>query len=161
MMRNCRPGAFALFSLLLACGTAAAQQQTASDQAAVWSVIEDQWERNETGDTNWIDELLSADFVGWPRESPAPQTKSSVRIWDSFSSKQTESLEHELFPLSIVVHGDTAIAHYLYTNATRDKKGEVKLSNGRYTDVLVKDEGGWKFISWHGGDDSGDDSQGD
>jgi ketosteroid isomerase-like protein len=157
MMRICRPGAFALFTLLLACGAATAQQQAASDQAAVWSVIEDQWERNEGGDTNWIDELLSADFVGWPKESPAPQTKSSVRIWDAFSSKQTESLEHELFPLSIVVHGDMAIAHYLYTNATRDKKGEVKVANGRYTDVLVRDEGAWKFISWHGGDDSSDD----
>lgn len=161
MMRNCRPVAYALFLLLLACGSAAAQQQAASDQAAVWAVIEDQWERNERGDANWIDELLSADFVGWPQQSPAPQTKSSVRMWDAFSSKQMETLEHELFPLSIVVHGDMAIAHYLYTNATRDKKGEVKVSNGRYTDVLVKDEGAWKFISWHGGDDSGDASDND
>ncbi len=154
MTSNCRPGALALFSLLLAFGPAAAQQQPASDQAAVWSVIEDQWERNERGDTSWIEELLSADFVGWPQQSPAPQTKSSVRMWDAFSSKQSETLEHELFPLSIVVHGDMAIAHYLYTNATRDKKSEVKVSNGRYTDVLVRDDGLWKFISWHGGDDS-------
>jgi len=157
MTRNFRPGSFALLSLLLACSTAVAQQQAASDQAAVWAVIEDQWERNERRDPKWIDELLSADFVGWPRESTAPQTRSSVRMWDTFNSKQTETLEHELFPLSIVVHGDMAIAHYLYTNATRDKSGDVKVSNGRYTDVLVRDEGVWKFISWHGGDDSEDD----
>ena len=139
--------------VLLGWGTAGAQQPPASDQAAVWSVIEEQWERNERGDSKWIEELLVADFVGWPNESPAPRTKASIRMWDEFSSKQTETLEHELYPLSIVVHGDMAIAHYLYTNATRKKGGEVETSNGRYTDVLVRDDGVWKFISWHGGDD--------
>ncbi|MDH4046621.1 MAG: nuclear transport factor 2 family protein [Gammaproteobacteria bacterium] len=145
--------ALTTISLILGWGISTAQQQAASDQAAVWSVIEDQWERNERGDNKWIDELLVADFVGWPNESPAPRTKSSVRMWDEFSSKQTETLEHELYPLSIVVHGDMAIAHYLYTSATRQKGAELKISNGRYTDVLVRDDGVWKFISWHGGDD--------
>lgn len=149
-----RLGTCALFALLMVVGTASAQQQVASDQAAVWSVIEDQWERNERGDTKWIEELLNADFVGWPNEAPAPRSKSSTRMWTDLSGKTTESLEHELYPLSIVVHGDMAIAHYLYTNATRDKKGgEVRTSNGRYTDILVRDEGVWRFISWHGGDD--------
>jgi hypothetical protein len=27
------------------------------------------------------------------------------------------------------------------------------MTNGRYTDVLVRDDGVWRFISWHGGDD--------
>jgi len=27
------------------------------------------------------------------------------------------------------------------------------MSNGRYTDILVRKEDGWKFIAWHGGDD--------
>jgi ketosteroid isomerase-like protein len=146
--------ACALIISLLPFGITFAQQAAASDQAAVWSVIEDQWERNESGDSKWIEELLTADFVGWPKESPAPRSKSSVRMWDQFTSKQTETLEHELYPLSIVVHGDMAIAHYLYSNATRNKKGELKMSNGRYTDILVRDGGVWRFISWHGGDDA-------
>lgn len=157
MSRISRLGASAVLLFFVPFGSAMAQQQAASDQAAVWSVIEDQWERNERGDSKWIEELLVADFVGWPKNSPAPQSKSSVRMWDEFTSKQTESLEHELYPLSIVVHGDMAIAHYLYTNATRDKKGEVRMTNGRYTDVLVRDDGVWRFISWHGGDDDTDD----
>ena len=62
-------------------------------------------------------------------------------------------MTHELYPLSFVVHGDMAVVHYLYTLAvqTRDKK--VVVTNGRYTDVLVRDGTQWKFISWHGGDD--------
>ena len=72
-------------------------------------------------------------------------------MWERFSSEQTKGLSHELYPLSIVVHGDMAVVHYLYSTAyqTRDKKTVV--SNGRYTDVLVRDDGNWKFISWHGG----------
>jgi ketosteroid isomerase-like protein len=157
MNRTYRLGAIAVVAMILAGSAALAQQPPANDQAAVWSVIEDQWERNERGDSKWVEELLAADFVGWPNSAPAPRSKSSVRIWDEYSSKQTETLEHELYPLSIVVHGDMAIAHYLYTVANRDKKGEARVTNGRYTDVLVRDDGVWKFISWHGGDDPKDD----
>jgi hypothetical protein len=48
---------------------------------------------------------------------------------------------------------DTAVAHYLYSNATENRDGETDVSNGRYTDVLVRIDGQWKFIAWHGGDD--------
>jgi hypothetical protein len=39
------------------------------------------------------------------------------------------------------------------TSAYKDKKGDVEVSNGRYSDILVRVEDGWKFLSWHGGDD--------
>jgi hypothetical protein len=47
-----------------------------------------------------------------------------------------------------------AVAHYLYSNAVQARDESIKVSNGRYTDVLVRADGSWKFISWHGGDDS-------
>ena len=74
-------------------------------------------------------------------------------MWARFDADQQKSLAHELFRLSIVVHGDMAVVHYLYTVAvqTRDKK--TVTANGRYTDVLVRDGSDWKFISWHGGDE--------
>jgi hypothetical protein len=46
-----------------------------------------------------------------------------------------------------------AIVHYLYTNAVQTKAKKTDVSSGRYTDVLVRDDGAWKFISWHGGSD--------
>ena len=55
--------------------------------------------------------------------------------------------------LPLVVREQIAIAHYLYTAAYEDKDGKVETSNGRYTDVLVRTDDGWKFIAWHGGDD--------
>ena len=64
-----------------------------------------------------------------------------------------KTLRYELYPLAITVDGDVAVAHYLYSVAFRDKEGQIEVSNGRYTDVLVRKEDGWKFIAWHGGDD--------
>lgn len=149
-------GVFLVCVFLLASGNATAQESEydpTDDQAAVWAAVERVWQASESGDPDWIETMLSADFMGWPKSSPAPRSKASVRMWSSFEREQGSGVAHELYPLSIVVHGDMAVVHYLYTNAveTRDKKREI--TNGRYTDVLVRDEGSWKFISWHGGDD--------
>jgi len=137
--------------LLLLAGTPALAQGSADDQAAVWAAVEAIWSAEERGDEAWVDDMLSADFMGWPAASPAPRSKASTRMWARFDAGQNKGLNHELYPLSIVVHGDMAVVHYLYTMVvqTRDKK--VETSNGRYTDVLVRDGSDWKFISWHGG----------
>jgi len=143
--------------ILLASGNAVAQSvaddQAVDDQAAVWSAVEAIWSAEESGDDDWVEEMLSADFVGWPNNSPAPRSKSSVRMWNRLDQEQTSGITHELYPLSIVVHGDMAIVHYLYTNAVQTKDKKIDISSGRYTDVLVRDDGAWKFISWHGGSD--------
>jgi ketosteroid isomerase-like protein len=55
--------------------------------------------------------------------------------------------------LAITIGGDVAVAHYLYSTAYKPKNGDIEMSNGRYTDVLIRTEDGWKFIAWHGGDD--------
>lgn len=137
-------------ALFLAFGTANAQT---SDDSAVWSVIERVWNAEQRGDTEWVDEALAPDFVGWSNNSPAPRDKGSTRLWNNFSTKQIDMIEHELYPLSIIVHGDMAVAHYLYSSASKTKGENVKTTHGRYTDVLVRIDGAWKFISWHGGDD--------
>jgi ketosteroid isomerase-like protein len=133
--------------------TTALAQETNDESADVWSVVEAQWAAEEKGDKLWLERLLTDDFAAWGKNSPAPRGKSSTQMWDRFTDQQGEMVAHELYPLSIVVHGDMAVAHYLYTSAYEDKKGEVEISNGRYSDILVRTEDGWKFISWHGGDD--------
>jgi len=135
---------------LLVVGNSHAQT---SDDSAVWSVIERSWQAEQRGDAKWIDVLLSPDFVGWEKDSPAPRDKGSTRLWNAFSSKQSDMLEHELYPLSIIVHGDMAVAHYLYSSARKTKGENVKTVQGRYTDILVRSDGEWKFIAWHGGAD--------
>ena len=128
-------------------------QEASDDTADVWSAGEAAWEADEKDDKRWVDQMLTDDFAGWSKTSPAPRSKSSTQMWDRFAEQQGKSVAHELYPLSIIVHGDIAVAHYLYTNAYKDKEGEVEISNGRYSDILVRSEDGWKFIAWHGGDD--------
>jgi ketosteroid isomerase-like protein len=128
--------------------------QDTPDDAAVWSVVERQWATSQGDDTSWVDSLLAEDFTGWGKNQPAPRTKESVRMWQEFESRQWTGEMHELYPLSIVVHGDMAVVHYLYSNAGEDADGKTQVVSGRYTDILVRIEGQWKFIAWHGGSDN-------
>ena len=130
-----------------------AAQTATNDAADVWATIEGQWAAEQKGDNEWLDELLTDDFSGWPNESPAPRSKASMKMWNRFSDEQGSMIQHELYPLAIVVHGDMAVAHYLYTAASQDKDKKVEVKNGRFTDILVKTDDGWKFVAWHGGAD--------
>jgi ketosteroid isomerase-like protein len=143
--------AFGVILVLQLSAVTAVAQGSADDQAAVWATVEEIWSAEERGDDDWVDRMLSADFMGWPNESPAPRSKASTRMWARFNADQSKGLTHELYPLSIVVHGDTAVVHYLFTVATQNKDKRIVTENGRYTDVLVRDGETWKFISWHGG----------
>jgi ketosteroid isomerase-like protein len=141
---------------LLICN-AARSQESGDDQVAVWAVIERQWAAEKQDDSEWIENLLTADFVGWPYDSPAPRSRASTRMWNEVAQKQWKSEVHELYPLSIVVRGDTAIAHYLYSTAGENADGKIVTRNGRFTDVLVRVDRDWKFLSWHGGDNANGD----
>lgn len=137
---------------MMAFGSAIAQDPQ-DDQADVWAVVEEQWNADEKGDKKWIDRMLTDDFSGWGNNSPAPRSKASTKMWDRFNEQLGHSVAHELYPLAIVVNGDIAVAHYLYSSAFEDKDGATEVNNGRYTDILIRTDDGWKFISWHGGDD--------
>jgi len=142
--------AIAIFLMVSASANA---QDSADDAAEVILTIEEQWQADANGDNDWLDEQLLEKFSGWPKNAPAPRSQSSTRKWDRFDDDQSETVEYELYFQNIVVHGDVAVAHYFYTSASQDKDDQVEVSNGRYTDVLVRTDDGWKFIAWHGGDD--------
>ncbi len=143
----------ALLYTLLLFAALPAVAQSSDDEVAVWAMVEQQWRAEKRGDKDWVDELLSADFVGWPTDSPAPRNKASTRLWNEFNSRQSELLEFELYPQAIVIHGDMAVVHYLYTAANKVKGGDVEFSSGRYSDILVRSDNGWRFVAWHGGND--------
>jgi len=141
-------------------GAATTNAQTApdtqaDDHADVWALIELQWAAEERGDDKSMNRLLTEDFSGWSNGSPAPRNKASTIMWDRFNKRVSKMVAHELYPLSIVVHDNVAVAHYLFTSADELKKkdGGIKSTNGRYTDILVRTDEGWKFLAWAGGSD--------
>jgi ketosteroid isomerase-like protein len=127
--------------------------QTWSDkQLEVWSVIETQWKAAMEKDDNWTDKYLHDNFLGWGNQNPTPRGKASVKKWNRYGTENSTTLLQELFPVGIVVNGNTAVAHYFYSQASEDRKGERKTVNGQYTDILVKENGAWRFLAWRGGD---------
>ena len=132
---------------------AAGAQDKSDDEANVLLVIEREWEAARKGDQDKVDDMLTSDFMGWGKTSPAPRSKTSTSNWSRFGKEMGRIVRYELYPLAITIHEDVAIAHYLYSSAFKDKEGKIEISNGRYTDVLVRSEDGWKFVAWHGGDD--------
>ena len=132
---------------------AAVAQDSTDDEANVLLVIERVWDADRKGDQDRVDELLTDNFMGWAKNSPAPRSKNSTSAWARFAEQMGRIERYELYPLSITVEGDVAVAHYLYSVAYKPKGGDIEMSNGRYTDVLVRTADGWKFIAWHGGDD--------
>jgi len=151
-MRNKKIILILVGGLLLYSGPPAIAQDSASDEADVILAIEEQWRKDQDGD-DWAEDSLSDDFSGWQKNAPVPRNKRSVKLWDRFRETQGRTVEHELYFQSVIIHGDVAVAHYLYTAAFQNKEKETTVKNGRYTDVLIRTDDGWKFLAWHGGDD--------
>lgn len=139
--------------MFLSASQFASAQSKIEDEANVWATVESQWTAVVKEDKKWPDRLLADDFSGWGNDSPAPRNKASVKMWNRFNSDLGKMIAHELYPLSIIVNGDVAIAHYLYSSISESKKGEIERNNGRYSDILIRTDDGWKFLAWHGGDD--------
>jgi hypothetical protein len=143
--------------IVILCGigvaVAPAFGQTWSDkQLEVWNVIEAQWKASMEKDTTWPDKYLHEKLLAWSDERPMPRDKSSFHKWIRYEMENSTVLLQELYPVGIVVHGNTAVAHYFYSQASENRKGERKTVHGRYTDILVKENGTWQFLAWRGGD---------
>ncbi len=127
--------------------------QTWSDeQIEVWNVIEAQWKASMEKDATWTEKYLHEKFLGWSDERPMPRDKCSIHKWGRYGMENSTTLLQELYPVGIVVHGNTAVTHYFYSQASENRKGERKTVHGRYTDILVKENGAWRFLAWSGGD---------
>ena len=128
-----------------------------ADQKAVWKAIEAQWAATKNKDANWAKNMLSDNFSGWSKDGVMPRSKSSEESWSRFNMKSSSRLMQELHPVKIVVHKDMAFAHYFYEAVSENKDGKRNNTDGRWTDILVRDGKAWKFIGWQGGEHDNDD----
>ncbi|MBT6330019.1 MAG: nuclear transport factor 2 family protein [Kordiimonadaceae bacterium] len=128
-------------------------QGWSDDQKAAWGTIETWWEVSQKKDSDETNALLADDFAGWDNNMPMPQNKSSLTSWFRFNGQYSTQLKYQIYPLKVTVHGDMAVAHYYYQASVEDKEGKRTNEKGRWTDTLVRDGNGWKFIAWQGGTD--------
>jgi len=130
-----------------------AGQDWDSDQMEVWNTIVAQWDAAKAKDLTWTEKSLHPLFLGWTDVYPMPRHKSTLEEWERYSAENSQTLVQELYPVGIVVVDSTAVANYYYSTAAEDRDGKRKTTHGRYTDVLIKQDGKWTFIAWRGGDD--------
>jgi ketosteroid isomerase-like protein len=132
-------------------GAAHAQQWNA-EQQEIWAFEQKQWAMGAAKDLGWIDSMTHDNLSYWSAERRAPQDKASLSRWQKYDNAQSTTLEQELYPHTIAITGDVAVVQYSYTVAREDAEKKRKTTQGRYTDVLIKEGGKWKFIAWAGGD---------
>jgi Domain of unknown function (DUF4440) len=141
-----------LFALALFAGAASAQTWS-TEQQEIWRFEEQQWKMAAAKDLSWIDTMVHPNLSYWETGQPSPQNKASLARWNRYASTNDTVLEQELFPGSITITGNVAVVHYRYMIARENLKKDRETVTGRYTDILVKENGRWQFLSWSGGDD--------
>ena len=143
-----------LTSILLTIFAGGASAQTwTTEQQEIWRFEESQWKLAAEKDLSWIEKMVHPNVSFWDTDQPAPQNKASLTRWNRYGNTTFTVLEQELFPISIVMTGNTAVVQYRYTVARENYKKDRETVHGRYTDILVKEGGRWLFLAWAGGDD--------
>lgn len=134
--------------------TATAQTWT-PEQQAIWQFEDQQWKAEAAKDASWIDTMVHPNLRIWSASDAMPRGRDSLKKWSRIGYEDDTTREYEIFPISATITGNVAVVQYRYMLAyeTYDKKR--KRVSGRYTDVLVKENGRWMFLSWTGGEDPG------
>jgi len=138
--------------------TAAAQTWSAAEQE-VWKAVSYAWEVDSAGNTDAFMGCFHGDYRGWPWGSRVPNSKKTVSKFIGWRHKNFRVNVYNLTPLSIIVKGDMAVVHYLYGRSTTRLEGDAKAewSEGRWTDILVKENGKWLLVADAGGRTNEDD----
>jgi ketosteroid isomerase-like protein len=145
---------FSLLFLAVTAYTSTASGQAGSpEQQEIWRLEEQQWKMAAAKDLTWIETMVHPNLSFWDTDQPMPRNKASLSRWSKYDSANTTVLEQELFPISVTITGDVAVAQYRYQIARENYKKERETVTGRYTDVFIKEGGRWRFITWAGGDD--------
>ena len=127
-------------------------QQWSVEQQEVWKTIDASWQAAKDGKV-WVEEFVHPDGISWGSSSPMPRDKATMIRWSKAYKSITKILEYQIFPLSIVVKGDVAIAHYYYRELDESYDGKKELENGRVTETWYKEGNKWLLLSWHSGMD--------
>lgn len=152
-MANSRVIKVFLFACMTVFSGVVAAQTWNAEQQELWRFEELQWKLSAEKDNSWIEKMVHPNLSYWDSEKSAPQSKASLVRWSRYMNESATVLQQELFPASIVITGNLAVVQYRYLMARENYKKERETITGRYTDVLVKENGRWLFIAWSGGDD--------
>jgi ketosteroid isomerase-like protein len=142
-----------LFLAMTAYTGVAAAQTWSPEQQEIWRLEEQQWRMAAAKDLSWIETMVHPNLNFWASDQPMPRGRASLARWARYDSTNSTVREQELFPISVTITGNVAVAQYRYQVASENYKKERETVTGRYTDVFIREGNRWLFITWAGGDD--------
>ena len=117
------------------------------DQTAVWSVVTQSWQDEVAGNGKWPTHYTHEELVSWGATWPQPRDSASVTKWSRFDQLAGKTLIYELFPVAVVIVGDTAVVNYNSVTVAENYEMKRKRSTTGLIETLVKDGKTWKFLS--------------
>ena len=125
-------------------------EELSPDQKAVWQTIEGIWRAWQKQDVETVLGLLHPDYSSWSYSEAVPGTFSRADAETSFKARIMTM--YHLTPLQIKIYGNSAFIHFRYTSVVRSKSdGQERGADGRFTDILIKQNGKWLVVGEHGG----------
>lgn len=133
---------------VLVCASVAQAQQWSDEQLEVWTRVETCvnffYEQNADG----LLDCIHDDFSGFLYGEPIPRGKNNFATIGRYFMENIKVAASEMRPLDIIVRDDFAIVHYYGFTVY---EGSMEVSQDRWTDILVREDGVWKWIADHGG----------
>ena len=131
-------------------------QEWSTDQKEVWKNVETYWDLSAKGDLEEHSGYYHNDFSGWNYLSPLPHDRATRVKFVKFLRSKSKTLFYDIQPLAIKIHGNVAIVHYSYIVISKSEEEKEKEEQGRWTDILIKQDDKWIMIGDHGGATSED-----
>jgi len=120
-------------------------------QQSVWDVIEESWADEFAQNGKWPADWVHDEAVNWSESWPSPRRKASMVKWSRFYyESDARILIYELFPVAIVVVGDTAVVNYNVVTIEEDAKKERTRESRGLVETLVWDGKTWKYLGLTG-----------
>jgi ketosteroid isomerase-like protein len=111
----------------------------------IMQLEERRWAAMTQGDLAALSALLAEELI-YTHSSAVVDSKASYL--ESLRSGDVKYKKAERDPIAVVVHGDAAFVSG-GARVSVHVRGQDKLINMRYSNVWVKQPGGWRFALWH------------
>ena len=108
-----------IFGFALLASTALKAQEWSAKQKEVWKNVETYWELAAGGKVEEFLSYFHNDFSGWGNSAHVPGDKATRAKFIRFYIPRTKTLIYDIKPLAIKIHGNVAIVHYSYTEASK------------------------------------------
>ncbi|MGD9486434.1 MAG: DUF4440 domain-containing protein [Calditrichaceae bacterium] len=143
---------FLMITFILIDSAPVRAQEWSAAQKEVWKNVETYWQMSAKRDLPGFLSYFHNDYSGWYNKSAMPSGKASLEKWVAPSFATSKIITYDIHPLAIKIFGNVAFVHYYYMEMSEDKEGKRKSEQGRWTDILMKQNARWVLIGDHGGD---------